>query len=159
MHGTVSPIRIGVISDTHGLMRPEAIRALAGVRHILHAGDICAEAVLSELATVAPVTAVRGNNDYGTWADDLKTTQWVEFGGLSIYMLHDLSELDIDPQAAGVHAVITGHSHRPLIEKRDGVLFINPGSAGPRRFSLPVSVGLIEIAGGALSASLHTLQI
>jgi putative phosphoesterase len=159
MFRAAAPLRIGVISDTHGLLRPQAVSALAGVAHILHAGDICDDAVLVQLAALAPVTAVRGNNDHGAWADDIKTTEWIEFDGVAIYMLHDLSELDIDPRAAGVHAVISGHSHRPLIETRDGVLFINPGSAGPRRFSLPVSVGILEIAGGRISANLHTLQL
>ena len=159
MNRATAPLRIGLISDTHGLVRPQALHALAGVTHILHAGDICDDAVLVQLAAIAPVTAVRGNNDHGAWADDLRNTEWVEFGGIAIYMLHDLSELDIDPRAAGVHAVISGHSHRPLIETRDGVLFVNPGSAGPRRFSLPVSVGILEISGSGLSANLHTLQI
>ncbi len=140
-------------------MRPQARRALAGVGRILHAGDICGQDVLAELATIAPVTAVRGNNDHGAWARGLRATEWVEIGGVSIYMLHDLAELDIDPGAAGVQAVISGHSHRPLIEERDGVLFVNPGSAGPRRFALPISLGFIEIAGGRISASLHTLPI
>jgi putative phosphoesterase len=154
-----SSIRIGLISDTHDLVRPQATRALAGVRHILHAGDICGGDVLAELARIAPVTAVRGNNDRGAWANDLRITERVEIGGVSIYVLHDLSELDIDPRAAGVQAVISGHSHRPLIEERDGVLFVNPGSAGPRRFRLPVSLGYIDIVGGKISARLHTLRI
>ena len=152
------PIRIGLISDTHDLVRPEAARALAGVEHILHAGDICGDDVLTALGKIAPVTAVRGNNDRGGWASRLRTTELVKFGGVSIYMLHDLGELDIDPRATGVQAVISGHSHRPLVEERDGVLFVNPGSAGPRRFLLPISLGFIEIAAGKVSASLLTLQ-
>ena len=153
-----TPIRIGLISDTHDLLRPAAKRALNGVEHILHAGDICGGDVLAELANIAPVTAVRGNNDRGAWAGKLRETELVEIGGISIYILHDLSALDIDPRAAGVHAVISGHSHKPLVEERDGVLFVNPGSAGPRRFSLPISLGFIEIAAGKVSASLLTLQ-
>lgn len=151
-------IRIGLISDTHDLVRPEAKRALHGVEHILHAGDICGGDVLAELAKIAPVTAVRGNNDRGTWASDLRETELVEIGGVTIYMVHDINDLDIDPRAAGVHAVISGHSHKPQIEDRGGVLFVNPGSAGPRRFSLPISLGYIEIAAGKVSASLRTLQ-
>jgi putative phosphoesterase len=154
-----SPIRIGLISDTHDLVRPQAKRALAGVEQILHAGDICGGDVLAELAVIAPVTAVRGNNDRGPWASGLNATEFIEIGGVAIYMLHDLAELDIDPGAAGVHAVISGHSHRPLVEERDGVLYINPGSAGPRRFRLPISLGFIDIVGGKISARLHTLQI
>jgi putative phosphoesterase len=151
-------IRIGVISDTHDLVWPEAKRALHGVGHILHAGDICGGDVLAELARIAPVTAVRGNNDRGEWASKLRETELVEIGGVAIYILHDLNDLDIDPRAAGVQAVISGHSHKPLIEERDGVLFVNPGSAGPRRFTLPISLGFIEIAAGKVSASLLTLQ-
>jgi uncharacterized protein len=159
MHDVTSALTVGLISDTHDLLRPQARDALAGVAHILHAGDICADGVLAELADIAPVTAVRGNNDRGAWARRLQTTAMVEIGGVSLFMLHDLAELDIDPRAAGVHAVIHGHSHRPRIQERDGVLFVNPGSAGPRRFTLPISVGFLEIAAGAVTARLHTLQI
>lgn len=159
MHDVTSALAIGLISDTHDLLRPQARHALAGVAHILHAGDICADVVLTELADIAPVTAVRGNNDRGAWTRRLQTTAMIEIGGVSLYMLHDLAELDIDPRAAGIHAVIYGHSHRPRIEERDGVLFVNPGSAGPRRFTLPISVGFLEIAAGTVTARLHTLQI
>lgn len=159
MSDATSALTIGLISDTHDLVRPQARHALAGVARILHAGDICEDAVLSELAGIAPVTAVRGNNDRGAWARALRATELIEIGGVSIYMVHDLSELDIDPPAAGVHAVIYGHSHQPRIEERAGVLYVNPGSAGPRRFSLPVSIGFLEIAGGKVSARLQTLQI
>ncbi len=148
---------IGLISDTHNLVRPEARKALAGVDHILHAGDICGDDVLAELATIAPVTAVRGNNDRGNWASALQWTEFIEIAGASFYMVHDIADLDIDPGAAGVHAVIHGHSHRPAIEERNGVLFVNPGSAGPRRFRLAVSIGFIEIANGAVNARLLTL--
>lgn len=151
-------IKIGLISDTHNLVRPEAKCALAGVDRILHAGDICDPEVLDELRAIAPVVAVRGNNDRGSWAGSIQFTETVELGGVSIYLLHDLNELDIDPQAAGFRVVISGHSHRPAIQDRDGVLFVNPGSAGPRRFTLPISLGLIEIVRGNVSAKLHTLQ-
>ncbi len=159
MHDAPSALTIGLISDTHELLRPQARRALAGVTHILHAGDICEGNVLAELAEVAPVTAVRGNNDRGAWARGLQTTAMVEIGGVSLYVVHDLSELDIDPRTAGVQAVIYGHSHKPLIEERAGVLYVNPGSAGPRRFTLPISVGFLEIAAGTVTARLQTLQI
>jgi len=159
MRDAVTALKIGLISDTHDVLRPQARDALAGVAHILHAGDICASHVLADLAAIAPVTAVRGNNDRGAWARELQTTTLVEIGGVSIYMVHDLSELDIDPGAAGVRAVIYGHSHKPRIEERAGVLYVNPGSAGPRRFSLPVSVGFLEIKAGKISATLETLQV
>lgn len=138
----------GLISDTHGLLRPEAKRALAGVDVIIHAGDIGAPGLLEELATVAPVRAVRGNNDRGAWAHALPLTEALELEGVSIYVLHDVKELDLDPAAAGFAVVVAGHSHRPAIELRQGVLYLNPGSAGPRRFSLPVAVGFLEIASG-----------
>ena len=159
MRDAATALKIGLISDTHDVLRPQARDALAGVAHILHAGDICASHVLADLAAIAPVTAVRGNNDRGAWARELQTTTLVEIGGVSIYMVHDLSELDIDPGAAGVRAVIYGHSHKPRIEERAGVLYVNPGSAGPRRFSLPVSVGFLEIKAGKISATLATLQV
>src|SRR5467141_1295048 len=132
--------RIGVISDTHGLVRPEALRALAGADLIVHAGDVGAPEVLD---------AVRGNNDRGRWARALAETEVVERGGRAIYVLHDLHELDLDPRAAGFDAVITGHSHQPQIERRDGVLYLNPGSAGPRRFRLPVSVARLNVSARA----------
>jgi len=150
--------KIGVISDTHNLVRPEAKRALAGVDRILHAGDICGAEVLEALRAIAPVTAVRGNNDHGPWADAIPVTEAVEIKGIAIYMLHYVGELDLDPQAAGFHVVVSGHSHRPSIEHKDGVLFLNPGSAGPRRFTLPISLGFIEIAQGRVKARLQTLQ-
>ena len=158
MPAAASSLKIGVISDTHDLLRPQARDALAGVSHILHAGDICGADVLTALSDIAPVTAVRGNNDRGAWARTLQTTALIELGGCSIYMVHDLSDLDIEPGTAGVQAVISGHSHKPRIEEREGVLFVNPGSAGPRRFSLPVSVAVLEINSGKISARLQTLQ-
>jgi putative phosphoesterase len=134
-------VLIGVISDTHGLLRPEAVEALRGVEHIIHAGDIGAPEVLSALAEIAPVTAVRGNNDKGAWAGRIPATAVFEAPGLRIYVLHDVNELDLDPAAAGFGVVIAGHSHHPSQDERDGVLFFNPGSAGPRRFRLPISIG------------------
>jgi uncharacterized protein len=151
---------IGVISDTHGLLRPEAVAALAGVSHILHAGDVGSAAVLEALARVAPVTAVRGNNDHGPWAAALPETTVVELGGLSFYLLHDLHQLDLDPRAAGFAAVVTGHSHRPASDEKDGVLYFNPGSAGPRRFRLPVAVGRFTIDDrGRLTATIQELEL
>jgi len=149
--------KIGLISDTHGLLRPEAKQALSGVERIIHAGDIGTREILDELSTVAPVIAVRGNNDKGAWARDIPEVEAVEIEGVFIYTLHDLKELDLDPKAAGFSVVVAGHSHRPSIEEKDGVLYVNPGSAGPRRFSLPVSLGFLEIADGACRARLQTL--
>jgi putative phosphoesterase len=148
---------LGVISDTHGLVRPAAVAALAGVERIVHAGDIGGREVLDALARVAPVTAVRGNNDRGPWAREVAETEVVEVGGVSLYVLHDLHELDLDPRAAGFAAVITGHSHQPRVEERDGVLYLNPGSAGPRRFKLPISLARLTVAGSRVSARLLTL--
>lgn len=152
------PIRIGLISDTHNLVRPAAMRALAGVDRILHAGDICGPEVLAELGKIAPVVAVRGNNDRGPWAESIRVTEAIEIGGVSIYMLHDLSELDLDPRAAGFRVVMSGHSHRPSVEDKNGMLFVNPGSAGPRRFRLPISLAILEITAGAARAQLLTLE-
>ena len=133
-------ILIGVISDTHGLLRAEALAALRGSEHIIHAGDVGAPEILDELSATAPVTAVRGNVDKGAWARKLPETEVVELGGISVYVLHDLAQLDLKPEAAGFKVVISGHSHVPKQETREGVLYFNPGSAGPRRFTLPVRV-------------------
>ena len=152
-------IRIGLISDTHNLLRPEARVALKGVDRIIHAGDICDAAVLRELEAIAPVTAVRGNNDRGAWAQALQERQRIEIGGVAIYVVHDLHDLDIVPESSGVKVVITGHSHRPLMKMENGVLYINPGSAGPRRFKLPISIGFLEIAGGRTKGRLQTLEV
>lgn len=150
-------MRIGVISDTHGLLRPEAIETLAGVDHILHAGDVGGIEILDRLRVIAPVTAIRGNVDgFGPCAA-LPEIEVVELGGLSLYMLHDLNALDLDPVAAGMAAVIYGHSHQPQMEERKGLLYFNPGSAGPRRFSLPVSLGFLDIRGGRITATLKDL--
>jgi putative phosphoesterase len=145
---TEKSILIGVISDTHGLLRPEAAVALRGSQHIIHAGDVGDPKILDELAAIAPVTAVRGNIDKGAWARKLAETEVVELGGVSIYVLHDLAQLDLKPEAAGLAAVISGHSHEPKQQMRKGVLYFNPGSAGPRRFKLPVSVGRLRVSGG-----------
>jgi putative phosphoesterase len=152
-----SAIRIGLISDTHDLLRPQAIDSLRDSDFIIHAGDICDSMVIDELARIAPVTVVRGNNDRGAWANALPETELVKFGGIFIYVIHDLGQLDIDPDGAGVRVVVSGHSHKPVIEHRDGVVFVNPGSAGPRRFKLPISVAELVIAEGSVSARLVEL--
>jgi uncharacterized protein len=148
---------IGVISDTHGLLRPEAARALKGSDLILHAGDIDEPEVLRSLNTIAPVTAVRGNCDRGSWADALPPAETLEFGGFLIHMLHDLSQLDLDPRTAGIHVIISGHSHIPVITKKNRILYLNPGSAGPRRFSLPVTLARITMQGKGLSPEIISL--
>ncbi|HET6218762.1 MAG TPA: metallophosphoesterase family protein [Acidobacteriaceae bacterium] len=148
---------IGVISDTHGLLRPEAIEALRGVEHILHAGDVGDPSILDSLRNVAPVTAISGNIDVDGRCAHLPATEVVTLHGHIFYMLHDRHALDLDPGAAGFSAVISGHSHKPLIEWRHGVLYMNPGSAGPRRFSLPVSIGLLTIGPDGLQPRLVTL--
>jgi uncharacterized protein len=148
---------IGVISDTHGLLRPGALEALRGVEHILHAGDVGDASILDSLRNVAPVTAIRGNIDVGGPCSHLPATEVVTLDGHTFYMLHDRQALDLDPMAAGFSAVISGHSHKPLIEWRHGVLYMNPGSAGPRRFSLPVSIGLLTIGADGLQPRLVTL--
>jgi uncharacterized protein len=142
---------IGVISDTHGLVRPEALAALAGSTLIVHAGDIGSADVLERLRVLAPVVAVRGNNDTEPWARSVPDVQNVEVGGFRVYVLHDVKTLALDPVAAGIHVVIAGHSHRPEIRWQQGVLFLNPGSAGPRRFSLPVAVARIRTRGNTLA--------
>jgi len=154
---TENPILIGVISDTHGLLRPEALEALRGSRHIIHAGDVGAPEILDQLAVIAPVTAVRGNVDKGAWAGKLQDAEVVEISGFSIYVLHDLARLDLKPKAAGFEVVVSGHSHVPMQEKRDGVLYFNPGSAGPRRFKLPVSVGKLIVERGRVRGEIITI--
>jgi uncharacterized protein len=150
-------MRIALISDTHGLLRPEALDFVRGADHIVHAGDICDPEILEALAAIAPLTAVRGNNDHGAWAERLPATALVPLGDVLLYAIHDLAELDLDPPAAGVHAVVSGHSHKPLVRTRDGVVYVNPGSAGPRRFKLPISVGELLVADGAVTARTVTL--
>lgn len=150
---------IGIISDTHGLVRPQALEALAGVDMILHAGDVGKQEVLDTLKDIAPVVVVRGNNDKGDWAQTLPDWEVVEVGKVSIYMLHDVKEIDISPSGAGFHVVVSGHSHKPSIEEHRGVLYINPGSAGPRRFTLPVSLAHLQIAGDRAHANLIELSV
>lgn len=152
MSGTA--VTIGVISDTHGLLRPEAVTALAGSRYIVHGGDVGPESILHTLQRVAPVTVVRGNTDVDAWAHALPLTNVLEAGGARIYVVHDLADLDIDPAAAEMTVVVYGHSHRPAIEHRDGVLFLNPGAAGPRRFTLPVTVARLTIDAGRADAEI-----
>jgi putative phosphoesterase len=146
---------IGIISDTHGLLRPEAVERLAGVDHILHAGDIGTAEVIEGLRRIAPVTAIRGNVDLGDWAAAYPQTARVTLGGRSFYLLHDRKALDLDPVAAGIDVVVSGHSHQPKVETVDGVLYLNPGSAGPRRFSLPIALATLELAHGAMRPCLQ----
>lgn len=148
-----------MLSDTHGLLRPEAVRALRGSALILHAGDVGRPEVLEGLEAVAPVAAVRGNNDAGRWANALPARRRVEIGGARIHLLHDLADLDVDPLAAGLAAVVSGHSHRPSAAVREGVLYLNPGSAGPRRFRLPVCVATLAVRNGAVRARLVELRV
>jgi hypothetical protein len=150
-------ILIGVISDTHGLLRPEALEALRGSDQIIHAGDVGSPEILDKLSAIAPVTAVRGNIDKAPWCRKLPDTEVLELGGVSIYVLHDLAQLDLKPKAAGFAAVISGHSHIPKQETRDGVLYFNPGSAGARRFKLPVSLGRLTVEDGSVRGELLTL--
>jgi putative phosphoesterase len=154
---TERPTIIGVISDTHGLLRPEAVEALRGSDRILHAGDVGTPEILQGLAKIAPLIAIRGNVDSAPWARALPATEVIEAGGISIYMLHDLAQLDLKPEAAGFRVVVYGHSHQPKIEEKNGVLYFNPGSAGPRRFRLPVSVGRLKIASGNVRTELVEL--
>ncbi len=150
---------VGVISDTHGLLRPEAVEALQGSQLIIHAGDVGTPDILEKLVEIAPVRAVRGNVDVGQWADALPITEVVEAGGAILYVLHDVKQLDLKPKAAGFAAVISGHSHKPAQEMRDGVVFLNPGAAGPRRFNLPVSVGRLVITAGQVKPEIMTLNV
>src|ERR1700753_856341 len=149
---------IGVISDTHGLMRPEALAALRGVEHILHAGDVGDIAILDALRKIAPVTAIRGNVDTSGPCAERPATDVVELGGKMFYLVHSVHDLDIDPVAAGVAMVVSGHSHKASVAVRGGVVFFNPGSAGPRRFSLPVTVGFVTVEDG-VEASLMELAV
>jgi putative phosphoesterase len=151
--------RVGLISDTHGLLRPEAVTFLSGSDFIIHAGDVGDAILIEKLAKLAPVTVVRGNNDKGAWADGIAQTEVLHVNDVSIYVLHDIAELDLDPVAAGFGVVVFGHSHRPLREIRDGVLYVNPGSAGPRRFRLPVCVGELQITDGSVVARYVELEV
>ena len=150
---------IGVISDTHGLLREEAAAQLRGVDEIVHAGDIGSNEILTALRAIAPVTAVRGNNDKGDWARELPDAATLEVEGRRIHLIHDVSTLAIDPLRAGVAVVIAGHSHKPAIIERDGVLYLNPGSAGPRRFNLPIAVATLRVGRRTLKAEIHELRV
>lgn len=150
-------MRIGVISDTHGLLRPEAEARLAGVHHILHAGDIGAPDIVPRLSAIAPVTAVRGNVDIEDWARAFPARAVARLGGFAILVLHDAGDLSEDPAALGLDAVVAGHSHRPSVETRGGVLRLNPGSAGRRRFRLPVTLATLDLSAGGIEARLHDL--
>jgi putative phosphoesterase len=134
-------MRIGLISDTHGLLRPDALAFLQGSDLIVHAGDIGGPDILQALSAIAPLTVVRGNNDRGPWAASIRETEWLQAAGINLYAIHDLAQLDVDPAAAGIQVVVSGHSHQPRVDRREGVLYVNPGSPGPRRFRLPISIG------------------
>ena len=151
------PNVIGVISDTHGLLRPEAVAALHGVEMILHAGDIGGPEILDELGKIAPVIAVRGNNDKGDWAEAIPEHLVIEVSGVPIYMLHDIKELGRFPDFPGSSVMIFGHSHRPLVETREGVLHLNPGSAGPKRFTLPTTIALLKVGRRVSAEIIHLL--
>ena len=150
---------IGVISDTHGLIRPQAVAALAGSDLIIHAGDVGKPEVLERLGELAPTFGVRGNIDIDSWAARLPMTQRVVAGGLALVVLHEIAQLDVDPASAGFAAVVFGHSHRPLIETRDGVLFLNPGSAGPRRFRLPITIARIRVSDRQMRPEIVELRV
>lgn len=152
------PVLVGVLADTHGLLRPGAVEALEGVERIVHAGDVDDPGILERLREVAPVEAVRGNVDRGDWADRLPRTRVVEVGGRVLYVLHRLETLDLDPRAAGFDAVIYGHTHRPAVERRDGVLYLNPGSAGPRRSGRPVCLALLRAGPGGVDVERVDLE-
>jgi len=152
-------MKIGVIADTHGLLRPEAVELLRGSEHIIHAGDIGSAEIIPALEKIAPVTAIRGNVDTQSWARRFAETEVVELEGLHIYVIHDANALDLNLKAAGFAAVISGHSHQPKQEMKDSVLYFNPGSAGPRRFKLPISVGRLVIAEGKVSAEILEIAL
>ncbi len=148
---------VGVISDTHGLLRPQAIKALSGSDFIIHAGDIGSIEVIDQLTNIAPVTAIRGNVDKPPWADSFADEEVLEIDGLYIYIIHNIFDLNLDPLASGFKVVVSGHSHKPNVESRDGVLYVNPGSAGPRRFSLPIAIATLEINEGNAHAKVVEL--
>ena len=150
---------IGVVSDTHGLLRPEALKHLTDVERIIHAGDIGAPNILEKLQTLAPVLAVRGNNDKGAWVDEIPEAMSFDVRGHVIHVLHDLSQIDLSPAAAGISVVISGHSHKPEVQERDGVLFINPGSIGPRRFRLPIALAKLYVSDTAVRAEIIELRL
>jgi uncharacterized protein len=151
-------VRIGVISDTHGLLRPEALAQLAGCDHIIHGGDIGGEDILDQLRAIAPLTVVRGNNDRGPWATAVPESARIDIAGVTLFAVHDIATMGLDPAAEGIDVVVTGHSHKPLAERRNGVLYLNPGSAGPRRFSLPISLAHLTVDAGQVSARIIELS-
>ncbi len=151
--------RIGVISDTHGLLWPEAVAFLRGSDLVIHAGDIGDAGILKALGAIAPVTAVRGNNDHGRWAEAIRETEVLQVEGASIYVVHDIADLDLDPAAAGFRVVVSGHSHKPAVNEERGVLYLNPGSAGPRRFKLPIAVASIVVDGTSVRARVTELAL
>jgi putative phosphoesterase len=140
-------LRVGIVSDTHGLLRAEAKIFAGTCDYIIHGGDIGSQSILDELAALAPLIAVKGNNDRQPWAAHLPESEMMRVGGVFVYVIHDISQLDIEPRAAGVQVIVSGHSHKPLIEQRDGILYVNPGSCGPRRFTLPISLGEMIVEG------------
>ena len=154
----MASVRAGLISDTHGLLRPQALAALQGCDQIIHGGDIGNEAILQQLRAIAPLTVVRGNNDNGEWAQGINETELIALAGAKIYVVHDVKQLAIDPVVEGIAVVVSGHSHKPKAEQRGGVLYVNPGSAGPRRFKLPVSVGELVIESGKVTTRFVELQ-
>lgn len=151
-------LRVGLISDTHGLLRPEARAFLRGCDHIVHAGDVGSERVLEELASIAPLTAVRGNNDTGAWAERLPQSERLRFADVWLYVIHDLAQLDDAPRAGASRVLVSGHSHKPRVLERDGVLYVNPGSAGPRRFRLPVCAAELSISGSSVTPHIRELD-
>jgi hypothetical protein len=156
---STNPTTIGILSDTHGLLRPEVEKALLGCQHILHAGDVGDGQVLTRLGRVAPVMAVRGNMDHGAWSNSLPTKEMVEIEGIFFYILHDLYQLDLDPSAAGIHVVVSGHTHQPKIYQEKGVTYLNPGSAGHRRFNYPVSIATVRIENGAVISRIMEIDL
>lgn len=152
-------LRVGLISDTHGLLRPQACAFLRGCDHIVHAGDVGSAAVLQELASLAPLTTVRGNNDKGAWAEALPASARLRFEAVWLYVIHDLAELNVEPRAESIRVVVSGHSHKPGMAERDGVLYINPGSAGPRRFRLPVAAAELRIDGSSVTPHIRELNV
>jgi len=152
------PLQIGIISDTHGLLRPEAVEAFAGVDHILHAGDVGDIAILETLRSIAPVTAIRGNVDVSGACARLPATEVVELGGCLFYLLHAIQDLDVVPAAAGISAIVYGHSHRAEVQERDGVVYVNPGSAGPKRFQLPVTMARAVVADRQIRVRIVSLE-
>lgn len=151
-------LRIGLISDTHGLLRPQATEFLRGCTHIVHAGDIGDARILEALSALAPTTAARGNNDKGAWAESLPETEFIQIGEIFLHVLHDIAQLDVEPAVAGLDVVVSGHSHQPRIDYRGATLCINPGSAGPRRFRLPVSIGELIVTGRSISPRIVELD-